>query len=80
MSDLRQIPYVGKETEDDLLALGYADIASLKGADADELYERTKALGRGSDRCILYMYRMICYYANTPEPDVSKLKWWLWKD
>lgn len=54
MSDLRQIPYVGKETEDDLLALGYTDTASLKGADADELYERTKALGRGSDRCILY--------------------------
>ncbi|EJP74623.1 MULTISPECIES: helix-hairpin-helix domain-containing protein [Campylobacter] len=80
MSDLRQIPYVGKKTEDDLLALGYADIASLKGADADGLYERTKALGRGSDKCILYMYRMICYYANTPDPDVGKLKWWLYKD
>ncbi len=23
---------------------------------------------------------MICYYANTPNPDKSKLKWWLWKD
>ena len=44
------------------------------------MYERTKALGRGSDRCILYVYRMVCYYASTPRPDRAKLKWWLWKD
>ena len=58
--------------------MGYKDIASLKGADPDETNERAKALGRG--RCILYVYRMICYYANTPHPDKAKLKWWLWKD
>ena len=79
-SDFKKIPYVGEATEADLLALGYTDIASLKGADPDEMFERTKALGRGSDRCILYVYRMICYYANTPRSDKAKLKWWLWKD
>ncbi len=57
MSDFKKIPYVGEATEADLLALGYTDIASLKGADPDETKERTKALGRGSDRCILYVYR-----------------------
>ena len=57
MSDFKKIPYVGEATEADLLALGYEDIASLEGADPDEMYERTKALGRGSDRCILYVYR-----------------------
>lgn len=57
MSDFKKIPYVGEATEADLLALGYEDIASLKGADSDEMFERTKALGRGSDRCILYVYR-----------------------
>ncbi|WP_297962760.1 helix-hairpin-helix domain-containing protein [uncultured Campylobacter sp.] len=77
-SDFKKIPYVGEATEADLLALGYEDIASLKGADSDETNERTKALGRG--RCILYVYRMICYYASTPRPDKAKLKWWLWKD
>ena len=77
-SDFKKIPYVGEATEADLLALGYTDIASLKGADPDETNERTKTLGRG--RCILYVYRMICYYANTPRPDKAKLKWWLWKD
>ena len=77
-SDFKKIPYVGEATEADLLALGYTDIASLKGADPDETNKRTKALGRG--RCILYVYRMICYYASTPRPDKAKLKWWLWKD
>lgn len=77
-SDFKKIPYVGKATEADLLALGYEGIASLKGADPDETKERTKALGRG--RCILYVYRMVCYYANTSHPDRAKLKWWLWKD
>ena len=80
LSDFKKIPYVGDATQSDLLALGYTDIASLKDADADEMFERTKALGRGSDRCILYVYRMVCYYANTPHPDKAKLKWWLWKD
>lgn len=80
MSELRKIPFVGKATEADLIALGYTDIASLKGADPEDMYNRTIAMGLGSDRCILYVYRMICYYANTPSPDKSKLKWWLWKD
>jgi len=79
-SDFRKIPYVDEATEADLLVLGYEDIASLKGADPDETNKRTKALGRGSDRCILYVYRMICYYASTPRPDKAKLKWWLCKD
>ena len=78
-SDFKKIPYVGEATEADLLALGYEGIASLKGADPDEMFERTKALGRGSDRCILYVYRGQ-HYASAPRPDKAKLKWWLWKD
>ena len=80
MSDFKKIPYVGEATQADLLALVYEDIASLRSADIEEMFERTKALGRGSDRCILYVYRMVCYYANTPSPDKVKLKWCLWKD
>ncbi|OUT10072.1 Pathogenicity locus [Campylobacter concisus] len=74
MSDFKKILYVGEATQADLLALGYTDIASLKGADLDEMFERTKALGRDSDRCILYVYRMVCYYANMPHLDKAKLK------
>lgn len=32
-SDLRQIPGVGIQTEQDLLRLGYPTVASLRGAD-----------------------------------------------
>ena len=46
MSDFKKIPYVGEATEADLLALGYEDIASLKGADPDEMYERKGARAR----------------------------------
>ena len=37
MSELRRIPGVGVQTEQDLLALGYASIASLRGADPEEM-------------------------------------------
>ena len=57
LSDFKKTPYVGESMQADLLTLGYEDIASLKGADPDEMFERTKALGRGSDKCILYVYR-----------------------
>ena len=40
MSELRRIPGVGVQTEQDLLALGYASIASLRGADPEEMYQR----------------------------------------
>ena len=65
MSDFKKIPYVGEATEADLLALGYEDIASLKGADPHEMFERTKALGRG--RCILYVYQdqLLRQYASS---------------
>ena len=68
-SDFRKIPYVGEATEADLLALGYEDIASLKGADPHEMFERTKALGRGSDRSILYVYRdqLLRKYASSQQ-------------
>ena len=42
LSDFKKIPYVGEATQADLLALGYKDIASLKGADPEEMFERTK--------------------------------------
>ena len=38
MTELRKIPNVGKETEQDLIAMGYTTIESLKGKQGDELY------------------------------------------
>ncbi|MGN0135373.1 helix-hairpin-helix domain-containing protein [Anaerotignum sp.] len=80
-TDLQKIPYVGKETEQDLLLLGFDSIASLKGADPEAMYQRECALKRGKvDRCQLYVYRMAVYYAENEVHDPEKLKWWNWKD
>ena len=39
-TELQRIPGVGKATEADLIRLGYPTIASLRGADPEELYKR----------------------------------------
>lgn len=81
MSELRTIPGVGKETEKDLLALGYRTIASLKNADPEEMYLRECAMkGVQVYRCQLYVYRCVVYYCSTEHPEPEKLKWWNWKD
>lgn len=80
-TDLREIPYVGKRTEESLRLLGFDSIASLKGADPQEMYERECLLtGQKIDRCQLYVYRMAVYYAENDVHDPAKLKWWAWKD
>ena len=80
-SDLRQIPGVGIQTEQDLLRLGYPTVASLRGADPEELYRRDcTQRGFTIDRCQLYVYRCAGYYASTPDPDPELLQWWKWKD
>ena len=80
-TDLQKIPYVGKETEQDLLLLGFDSIASLKGADPEAMYQKECVLKGGKvDRCQLYVYRMAVYYAENETHDPEKLKWWNWKD
>lgn len=81
MSELRLIPGVGIETEKDLLLLGYDTVASLKGADPEEMYARECRMKGGKvDRCQLYVYRCAVYFASTSDPDPALLRWWHWKD
>ena len=69
MSELRKIPNVGETTEQDLIAMGYTTIESLKGKSADELYAEECALrGCTLDRCQLYLYRAVEYFVNTENP------------
>ena len=75
MSELRRIPGVGAQTEKDLQMLGYTTIASLRGADPEEMYQRECAMhGVQVDRCQLYVY-----FAETEHPEPEKCKWWYWK-
>ncbi len=76
-SDFKKIPYVGEATEADLLALGYEDIASLKGADPSRCLNAQRRSGAADASS---MFTEASYYASTPRPDIAKLKWWLWKD
>lgn len=80
MGELRKIPGVGKEIEQDLISLGYTTIESLKGQDPEEMYDR-ECLMKGCqiDRCQLYVYRCAVYFASEEQPDPEKLKWWNWK-
>ena len=81
MRELTKIPYVGKATAASLNLIGYETIASLKGADPEEMYQKEcDVRGQMVDRCQLYMYRMVVYYASSKNPDPKKLKWWIWKD
>lgn len=80
-SELRRIPGVGKATEQDLIALGYTTIKSLKGQNPEEMYNRECVMrGVKIDRCQLYVYRLAVYYAENEKHDPEKLKWWFWKD
>lgn len=81
MGELRKIPGVGKQTEQDLWKLGYTTIASLQNADPQKMYERECEIrGQKIDRCQLYVYRCAVYYASHTKHDPEKLKWWNWKD
>lgn len=81
MGELRKIPGVGKKTEEDLLSLGYTTVASLRGADPEEMYARDCMLrGCQIDRCQLYVYRCAVYFAETDQPDPEKCKWWNWME
>lgn len=80
-TDLLTIPYVGKNTKEDLINIGITCVEDLVGAFPDELYKKD-CLKKGMqvDRCQLYLFRMIVYYAENEVRDPKKLKWWYWKD
>jgi hypothetical protein len=79
--ELRRIPGVGKNIEQDLINLGYTTIESLKGQNPEDMFIRDCMVkGFKEDRCQLYVYRLAVYYAENEVHDPNKLKWWNWKD
>ncbi len=80
-SELQRIPGVGTAMAKDLQELGYLTIDSLKGQNPEEMYQR-RCIQQGCqlDPCVLYVYRCAVYFAQTPNPDPEKLKWWYWKE
>ena len=60
--------------------LGICCVEDLREKDPQELYDRDCMQHGYQDRCVLYVYRCAVYFAQTPEPDPEKCKWWNWKD
>jgi nucleotidyltransferase/DNA polymerase involved in DNA repair len=80
-SDLQTIPGVGKSIAEDLRNIGIHSVADLKGKNPEKLYKMSNQHeGKVRDRCLLYVYREAVYFAEHPNPDPKKLKWWNWKD
>jgi hypothetical protein len=82
-SDLERIPGIGKNMAQHLINLGYPTVTSLKGQNAEEIYNKDCVFHGGHvDRCVLYVYRLAVWFAeNDGRPlDPKKLKWWNWKD
>ncbi len=83
MSELLQIPGVGKSIAEDLNNIGIFKINELKSRDPDQLYDLSNQYaGCVQDRCLLYVFKTAVYYSKTkPENrDPELLKWWNWKD
>ena len=81
LKTLQTTPGVGPSIARDLYALGMRGVRDLKGQDPQKLYERSNRIaGATQDRCLLYVFRCAVYYAETPNPQAAKLKWWNWKD
>ena len=78
---LTVIPTIGPKMDQHFRHIGISCVEDLIGADPDDLYQRDAAYrGKVSDRCVLYVFRLAVYYANTETHDPEKLKWWYWKD
>ncbi len=81
LKDLMRIPGVGKSIASDLLNINITCIEDLQGKDPQELYDRSNEYaGVVQDRCLLYVFRCAVYFAENPNPEPEKLKWWRWKD
>ena len=75
------IPSVGKSIAQDLYDMGFRTIGELKNKNPEKLYTDFEQLrGTHIDRCMLYTFRCIIYYASNTKHDPEKLKWWNWKD
>lgn len=80
-TELRNIPGVGPNIEQDLINLGYTTIESLKGQSPEEIYRKDCLYKEfQEDKCQLYVYRLAVYFAENEIHDPEKLKWWNWKD
>jgi predicted aspartyl protease len=77
------LPGIGRSIAEDLVDLGFVSFADLKKQKPEKIYEQLNILRRATvDPCVLYVFRCVYYYLNTPieKQKPHLLKWWNWKD
>jgi hypothetical protein len=81
LSQLREIPGVGKSIAENLWELEIHSITDLRDKDPEILYRQLCVIqGQKIDRCMLYVLRCAVYYASNSDRQPELLKWWNWKD
>jgi hypothetical protein len=81
LKDLQHIPGIGPSLARDLVDLDIRRVADLRRRNPERLYEQLIALrGVHQDRCVLYTFRCAVYFANEPNSNPERLKWWNWQD
>jgi len=81
LKEFEQIPGVGKKISTDLWDMGLRSVEDLKDNDPEKLYhDLCEKQGVHVDRCMLYVFRCVVYYASNKKHDPELLKWWNWKD
>ena len=81
LTNLQEIPGVGKSIAQDLYDLGFRSVKDLKKKNPEKMYfDLCRKRRQHIDRCLLYVFRGAVYYASTKEPKANKLLWWNWKD
>lgn len=73
MTELIEIPYIGKAMIRDFDLLGIKSVEDLKGKSHQKLYdEMCEIAGTKQDPCVLDTYEMAIHFAETGE----SLPWW----
>lgn len=81
LKEFQVIPGVGPAIAEDLWNLGFRSIDEFKKKDPEELYEQLCDLEQTKVcRCMLYVLRLVVYYASNDSHDPYLLKWHNWKD
>jgi hypothetical protein len=81
LKELQTLPGVGKSIAQDLWDMGFRSPSELKHKDPEKLYEDLNKLrGTTLDRCLLYTFRCMVYYATETRYDPKLLNWWNWSD
>lgn len=76
-TDLTDVPGIGAKKAALLTSIGHGDLASLRGANADDLYAQAQfEAGRPLDKCVLYAFRCAVAYAEDPHPNPDEYRWW----